>query len=491
MRLQWIVFMAMCLAALSTQLYLLNSDPVPNISQSVGAYVDEGLNTCQARNYVNFGRWGFEECDNLVKSPLYNGYLAAVFKTFGATRTVARLSILVPSFLFLILIVFLLEQPLFGILLVLFQSLQLHLFQYQHLALVESLANACIPLILFMLLKTAEANTRRRITLFTMACGLTFSMVFLKVQYAYLLPLPILFGLGALFMQRANRGSWFKTLLIGFLVYIVLGFSFYGLWVLPHQEFIEMLRLQQGSDRFPEIQYAWNTFLENGQLLLWKDGLLVFQLAFLISLFGLAFTFRGFSTQQMVLIILSALWLLLELHKAFILWLPTRYALSLLAAQAWFMALVYVNLFGSERKLMKIGSLIVCLLLGGTHLLKLFEVGKNAQWKAQTIIERTAAQDFQGQKAIGVWSTTLVWNETVYLLPVWKDFLNDVEDPVKAYKPALLIGHQPDFSEKGVFPKEKLALSKRSRKVYKHTYGPFEIELFYLNVLGISEDLNY
>ncbi len=466
-----------CLALLA-QFYYVNADPLPNISQSVGTYVDEGLNTCQARNYVNHGKWGFTECDNLAKSPLYNAYLATVFHIFGTTRTVARLAILLPAYLLILLLIGLMRKPLFGIAFMLICALQMHVFQYQHLALVESLVNASTLVLVYFLWKSCISNSKQSAYFFIFSVLFAFLLFLFKVQYAYLLALPFMVCFFQILVLRKSRVFWIKTILSGAGVLVILLLLFYNFWILPHKEFIEMLRVQQGSNRFAELQYAFITFKENGKLLLWKKHLIFFQLAFVLALLMIPFALRGAKKTFKILVLVSAAWLLLELHKVFILWLPTRYALSLLAAQGWFTALVLSRLLQVKRKMLGGLALATILLLGGINMFDFYSFFKKATWQSQTIIDDVAAIDFKGRKAIGVWSTALVWNETAYLLPVWKEFLNDALNPLETYNPKILMGHQPDISAEGVFPAKALQLESAATSVKKYPYQEFEITVF-------------
>jgi len=67
---------------LVAHLPFLDADPDINISYSRGPFTDEGLNTIQIRNLVNHGELNIEECDNLLKTPLFNFSLLIPFTIF-------------------------------------------------------------------------------------------------------------------------------------------------------------------------------------------------------------------------------------------------------------------------------------------------------------------------------------------------------------------------------------------------------------------------
>src|SRR4030095_97812 len=92
------------LAIFCLHLPFLNADPDIPFTTGRDAFTDEGLNTSQLRNYINHGYLDFMECDNLVKTPLFNLVLFLPLKIFGIHLTVARLTILIFFLLALFLI---------------------------------------------------------------------------------------------------------------------------------------------------------------------------------------------------------------------------------------------------------------------------------------------------------------------------------------------------------------------------------------------------
>ena len=52
---QWLLFLGVGLLVILTQVPFVSSDPDFNISESRDANTDEGLNSCQIRNFVNHG----------------------------------------------------------------------------------------------------------------------------------------------------------------------------------------------------------------------------------------------------------------------------------------------------------------------------------------------------------------------------------------------------------------------------------------------------
>ena len=70
-----IISLVIIILVIASQYPFFLADPDINISTSRGANTDEGLYTCQIRNYINTGSLGINETDGLIKTPLLSGLL--------------------------------------------------------------------------------------------------------------------------------------------------------------------------------------------------------------------------------------------------------------------------------------------------------------------------------------------------------------------------------------------------------------------------------
>src|SRR5262249_45658871 len=126
------------------ELPFLHADPDINLSFSRDAFTDEGLMTSQLRNSINHGILNPLECDNYIKTPLFNLWLLLPFKIFGTRLEVARLAVLffVLSALFLFLRYGYSQKILLCFIPV--ALFQYDLFQYAHFGLSEMMSACCI-----------------------------------------------------------------------------------------------------------------------------------------------------------------------------------------------------------------------------------------------------------------------------------------------------------------------------------------------------------
>src|ERR1051325_7282945 len=122
----------------------LHSDPDYFLSIGRDAFTDEGLSTSQLRNFINHGYFNLNECDNAIKTPLFNLILFLPLKFFGTHLIVARITILL---VLIVALLFLLKENYFAKLvpfLFITMLLQFYVFQYSHFALSEMLSIICI-----------------------------------------------------------------------------------------------------------------------------------------------------------------------------------------------------------------------------------------------------------------------------------------------------------------------------------------------------------
>jgi hypothetical protein len=75
-----VVIIAIISLVLQTPFIL--SDPDIHISGSRGVNTDEGLYTCQVRNFINHKDLTLKKTDNFVKAPLFEAILFIPFKIF-------------------------------------------------------------------------------------------------------------------------------------------------------------------------------------------------------------------------------------------------------------------------------------------------------------------------------------------------------------------------------------------------------------------------
>lgn len=474
---------------LGCQSYFFDADPHHEISGSRGPFTDEGLNTFQARNFVNFGYWGVDEGDNLIKSPLYNGWLVTALQVVDS-RTGLRIALTFTCLLLTLVLAWNSKLENIYALFIAIGGFQYHLFQFYHFTMTEVLIISTALGGIFMAVQYLEKLENQlpatKSLLISSAC---FAACFLlKVQYFYILAFPFIVVFVAFF--KGNRKEVIKHFLMVSAFFLIFLLLFYSLWYKPLQSTFDKVWAHQGTSRFSAFNDLWLTFTNSGKYLLWNKFNLIFALTFLVSLpLGVFLFFKSNSSLLKNLLIVSFIWILLELHKPFIIFLPSRYALSLFAAQALWMAITIYGIWTSSSSLKLPISTVLSKVLVAVLLLPLsFEIIQNQHtlWtqketRSQQIIDDFASMNFKNEAVVGVWATGLVWNKDAYVLPVWRDFMND-DNILEKRKPLLVITEEEERDSDGVFAKRGINLNVLADSTSSYQYGPYNLHGFFLSV---------
>ena len=118
----------------------IEADPDRNMSVGRGPFTDEGLNTIQARNWVNQGELDLAECDNLLKTPMLGFPLALTYKIFGVSHVISRLQVLIMVFLGFLFLGLEAKNRGFLIIFSLITLMQYQVFHSSHYSMAEMLA---------------------------------------------------------------------------------------------------------------------------------------------------------------------------------------------------------------------------------------------------------------------------------------------------------------------------------------------------------------
>ncbi len=423
------------------------------------------------------------EGDNLIKSPLYNGYLVTVMSIFSSSRNTLRLTTLLTSLLLFGWFFYTIKNWLLPLFLTVIAGFQFHLFQFFHFSMVEMIVNGCMLVSVgcaYQYLKTGKRRSLLLSYLLIYACFL------LKIQYGYLLLFPFVVWLIGAF-AKSDFNFW-KTLfsLTGMATLSIA--LFYLLWYLPFQETFQSVWAHQGTDRLAAWSDLSTVFLDSGKYLVWNEFNIWFAVGFAISLpIGIFYLFRSNDSLKGLLLI-SGIWALFESHKMIILYLPTRYTLSLFMAMALWMSIVITIAFSKQATSAKtpkywikpaLGLLILLPVLFG-NAINLKELFVKRSFKSQSIINQYESHDYKGQTIVGVWATSLIWNPTAHIIPVWKNFMND-DEILKKRKPPLIVTEENEADSEQVFSSRGIDLPSISDSTIQFEYGVYKINFYHLS----------
>ncbi|MEQ9263201.1 MAG: hypothetical protein RLP14_08575 [Owenweeksia sp.] len=471
---RWFGF-ALCFAAFAVlQFQFVEADPSIDISHSRGPFTDEGLNTSQARNYINHGSWGLAECDNLVKSPAFNLYMAGVFHLFDTSRQSARLAVLIASLLLFLIFSFLLNKPLISVSLILIGGMHYQFFQFFHFAMVEVMAVQLILASLaagFIFLKRSDSVKNSWFWLVLHFVGL-FTVVCLKVQFAYTMVFPLLL----IFLCKLHtNNSRFKPYIITLFGLYAAAILFYGFgWYVHVQPVFDKVIAGQVTHRYSGDWNGLKALAGNIRTFFLRPENLCLNLFFALSLISVIRNRNTLKLEEKYLFSLAGIWLLLEYHKVFIQWVPARYTLSLVFALALWNAVFTYSAFKSAHLSGKLLALVILVLTVILHSSGLTRLMTERTYRSAEIINHFEKYDFKGRAVAGTWATGLIWTKTAYVLPVWDDF-TPMEEFMETYKPVLVVTEKHEKDSDRAFDRQGIDLQHYYSQKEERSYGGYTL----------------
>ena len=383
---------------------------------------DEGLYASQIKNLVNHGVFNLKENSTFVRGPVFNVVQLPFFLIFGTNLLVARLITLLLTLLALFL--FLKDEKFrsFGIFLSLFALIEFHIFQFAHYALAEMVCIDFIMLGLYFLLKAIDREegkgTMRMLllaSLFMLLCYAT------KIQFLYvaaLIPVTTFFmAVSTSVKERKLTTKHYAVFAWSFLFSIAFAALYYLLWYLPNKEFYDYVMASESAGRYNatfalmklDVQFNW-------EHLLWIKDLKVLISHFFVAL-GLSlffFLLKKKKAVHAVIALFSLSWIIIELYKIPMLYLPNRYLLSLFFAMGVFISAFYAELTIYFKKI-KYLLFAIAIAFGIYNLSYYKEALSRRSYQLTAVNDYMSNYDLKEKPVIGVWAFHLLEEQSHHL----------------------------------------------------------------------------
>ena len=483
----WIMLLVIVLL----QIPFLQADPDLYLSHSRDAHSDEGLNTIQLRNYMNYGYLDPWECDNLMKNPLFNLLLFLPFKIFGTKLLVGRLSVLAFSgavllftgshkawrkwLMFMIPVVF----------------LQFHIFQYMHFSLAEMMSVSCILFGMFGLVcMWDEPRLAKKIVYLILGLtGIMFSW-YMKITFLYTVLIAALFILIYLVADIVQQKKMTKSQgiisLVALLYTALLSGLYYRFWYIRYKAPYEYIMHNQTGGRFDFGKYFWNIIGENLDRYFSTQYVQPAWIAFAVALpLGIVVWVMVRDKLYKRIFLFCLLWALLEVHKIAIHHVPSRYLLSSYAAMLVLTGTVWYGLckltmertgsfFRTLYRLYFIGMIVlVC-----THIWN-YSIAFSRRTYQVHILNKYMSAYPGNLVVIGPWAPTVTWNTTMRSLPVWKDFLND-KNIQHTYHPDVVVTEPGESDSDGAFCADGFDIVNEADSVKVTWIGKWPVHIYWM-----------
>jgi hypothetical protein len=478
------------LLLLASHLPFLTADPDIHISFSRGPFTDEGLNTIQVRNWVNLGYLDLDECDNLLKTPLLGFSLALPYKIFGTSLMVSRLHVILLLLTALGIICSDRKHRPYLFIFIPLTLLQYQVFQFSHFSLAEILSSASILLAIHFFARSLDIqfNKRSRQNFAILsAIFITFSYYF-KIQFIYIIPLILITQL----FLAARKGVQHRKMLLrqgvyanGTLLIFLLFYLF--AWYLPNREAYDFIMSMQ-SGEFSLNNKLWDNFWFNLTSYFFQGWFTSFSVIFLLMLpLGFFMLLRRPSARYPSLFLASLAWFLLETHKLAMVYLPTRYRISLYIAMGLLMSIVIgeillrrktaVPLPGSRG--LKLFAMAAALILLGINVKQYVISLERRTYVVRDVNRYLAGHLKPDDTVIGAWAPSLTWDSRARALPVWNNFLN-YRDPVQTFNPRVVISEKDEQDSERAYLEQGISLQSLSDSSKTARIGNWDVVIYWM-----------
>ena len=472
----------------SLHLLFLFADPAVNFDFSRGPFTDEGFYLAQLRNFLNGHGWGVEKADALLKSPLFALLFYLPLKIFGVHLCVARLFLLLYSLVIWITIIRQRELRLWGCLFLLFGATEQFLFEYSHYIMPEIL---CCHLIVFGLFSIYKYLQTNRLMLLLLSAVIFSAVWFIKVQFIYILPLPlglfVLFRLGQLHNSTKEFFLHFFALCLTLLLFVSL---YYFFWYKPHEGFYNYLFITENKSRIQQPGHLWETIrFYYKHVLLIPDMWLSTQLFWVALLSGVLLPFFArLSFDAKFFLLASLFWFALELHKLILLYIPLRYIIPLIYASYFFGAValsLWLKLLyqyaKSTRFMLVIGLIFLVAIcpLAAHRVSKLHKLTANTTYNIKSANEYLRQNIKTSKMVVGNWSATLGWEIKNETMPITHMVINDEKIGTTIF-PEVIIAEGDEMDSDGAYYKRGIDLTLLSDSSKQFSIGKWSVNIWWM-----------
>ncbi len=469
-----------------SHLPFIEADPDRNMSVGRGPFTDEGLNTIQVRNWVNHGELSLSECDNLLKTPLLGFPLAVTYSIFGTSHAVSRLHVLILVFLALLWVGLDRKYSRTMIIFLLITMLLYQVFQSSHFSMGEMLSVGAILLSIHFLARSSDPEySRQSRDKQALLAGVFLSLsYFIKIQFIYLIVLlPLI-----LIIQWFTSNYFVRKMIPrqGFIITATLLFFlllYLFAWYLPNRSTYDFMMAHQ-SGEFALSEKIWGYIHFNLDFHFMKGWMMWFCFLFAAMLItGIIILKKKQSGRYQLLFISSLLWFFLELHKLTMVYLPTRYQVSLLVSMGLLMSIVLNELITLSIKgrilSLKLAVFSILVVLVMINIFNYADTYRHRKYSIKEANEYLAKQLGKDDVVLGAWAPSLTWESKSRALPVWNNFLN-YKDPLNTFHPEVIIAESDEQDSEQAWSAQGVILNEISDSSRMVKIGQWDVKIYWM-----------
>lgn len=470
------------------QLPFLSSDPETAADPySRGAWIDEGLYVSQARNLVNHDDFNVTETDGFVKAPLLNLINIPFFYVFGTKLIVSRLITLI--IVLLTMFVFLRTPKLFefGVFLTLFSFFEFHIFHFSHFALAEMISICMVLMSLyFFYISGIKESYKTRLKFIFFAALFLFLAYFFKISFLYtagILPVSLLI---MNLRETISKRKFIHKDYFLFYWSLIFTIVLFGI----HDGFMQFLAgdyyyyclFSQGKNLYSPslilmIQDAWFIFIREFWVNVFKINIVHF---IVVSLAGILYFF--FSQQKKItspILLFALTWMLFELHKLPMLYLPYRYALSMMFSAGALLSALYSEWIIKILK-PKFILFAIAIIFSFINFSYTIDSYSKRTYQLDKANKYFAHYNLNNKRVIGPWAASFCWENKAITIPLWYEYIN-WDDPVNTYKPAAIVSEIGELDCDFAYKSQGINLDSISDSCRVFDIWNYKIGVYWIN----------
>ncbi len=461
-----LIFFLICL-----HLPFLNSDPDTLSDQwTRGAWIDEGCYSLQIRNYIHSGILNMNESDGLIRCPMFGLMQLVFFKLFGTHLLTARLLVLFIVIILLSAIASVKKYFYFFIFTICIIMLEPHVFQFSHYALSEMMSNSMILFSMFFLHQAylSPVQKKKIIFVFLSIMFISFSW-YMKIQYLYSIIIVPLTTLSFAIIEwiKEKKIVWSRLLLfyLSFIFIFIFIFIYYLFWYLPHHDFYLSVFRSSTSWRYPDTSWHFihSVYYNISNSILGKElGIYFSVLGILLILILLFFIYKKRTPLFFLIpILFSFFWILSELQKLPMRYLPNRYLLGLIIASGSLIISLVSEIILFKKTYIHYIIYLILFFLFSFNIYSNYQIFQRRTFHLKQANHYISKFKFDNNPVIGAWAPSICWENNVRMIPVWYHYFN-WKNPIKKFHPRLVVSEINEVDSDSVYYFQNIRLDSIS-----------------------------
>jgi len=280
-----------------------------------------------------------------------------------------------------------------------------------------------------------------------------------------------------------NRKIFLNHCFVMLSTLITLLLAYFLAWYLPNKEAYDyMIAHQSGEFTFSGKIWEYIRFnLDYHFLKGWLQWFVYIFLALLVV--GFVMLKHTKSNRYPVMYFSSLVWFLLELHKLMMVYLPTRYQVSLFASMGLLISVVSYELLISPPARIRVFARIITIVLLFTmttiNIYNYIDTFRHRTFVIRETNEYLARNLTQNDLVIGAWAPSLTWGTRAKAIPVWNNFLN-YQDPVNKFHPKAVIAETDEQDSEQAWSSQGINLPELSDSTRTVRIGQWEIRIYWM-----------